>query len=205
MPSQATFKLYDGTATNLNDFALHCARELSLFFELRDEQTGTALPQSFAPRSYYAERVEKIEAEIATVSSWSEQEAEDSAQAFFQERKQEYDASIETIKERRRRYTQMREDVEAWQPPTEEHEFLKKHMIKLLEQDMPFEYTTLLVIMPQQMSGRQYKQVRLEELRGQLVHTVRDRDGDIERSRARTMWTEELRQSLPEDPRIIGD
>lgn len=204
MPSQLTLKLYDGTATDLNDFALHCARNLSLFFELRDELSDSSLPQSFTPRSHYSERVEKLEAEIATVSSWSETEAESSAQAFFQERQQAYDAAVETIKVRRQRYTQMREDVDAWQPPTEEHEFLKKHMIELLEQDAPSESMTYL-IMPQPISGRQYKQVRLEELRKQLAQAIKERDDDIERSRIRTAWTDELRQSLPENPRIIGD
>lgn len=204
MPSQLTRKLYDGTATNLNDFALQCARNLSLFFELRDELNGSSLPQSFTPRSHYGEHVEKIEAEIATVSSWSETEAEASAQAFFQERQQAYDAAVETTKVRCQRYTQMREDVEAWEPPTEEHEFLKKHMIELLEQDAPSESMTYLII-PQPMPGLEYKRVRLEELRKQLAQAIKDRDGDIERSRIRTAWTEELRQSLPENPRIIGD
>jgi hypothetical protein len=204
MPSQLTTKLYDGTATNLNDFALHCARDLSLFIELRDEPSESALPQSFTPRSYYSELVGKIEAEIVTVSDWDDKEAETSAQAYFQERKREYDASVEMTKERRQRYTQMREEVDAWQPPTTDHQNLKDYMIRLLEQDMPSECTVRMT-MPQPISGRQYKQVRLEELRAQLTHATENRDGDIERNRIRNEWTTELRQSLPEDPRIIGD
>lgn len=200
MPTSATMPLFNGTATSLNDFALKCARELGMFAENVDNLTPR--PTEFNSKSSGNDEAAQLQQTIEAVKAWTKEEADQYAQEHYQTALKQFEADVAEVDERRKRYETMRLEVEAWEPPTGEHNALKRLMFERIEKDLRLECSPPVV--PTCLSGEMYRRQRLAELMRYLDVVNKARDTQDTFNRKRTAWTQALRDSLPESPQIIG-
>jgi hypothetical protein len=187
----------DGTGS-FADFALECARTSSGardYEEGRDKSDGYA---GFLSPEYQADTsrpvLERLRAELAEVQSWDKATAEAKARANYEVQLADYQQSLARHQAQQQRHKAMCAEVEAWQPPTPNHDGVKQHMLFAIansEQNQPGE-----PIRPQLSAGKHYKNERIKSLT-YAIDEVTEIGTTIEEQRQRyDEWMRVLRQSL---------
>lgn len=197
MPTGYTAPVADGTITSLRAYALKCARAFGATITMRDDPPDAEIPDLFEPSSFYVERLAKARARRRHLQALSPIEAQ-------REMQQQHSAAManwreQTIDDARQRvrYSSMLHAVETWQPPTPEHDGLRKFMIKQLTDSIAFDCGGTHLPMPRLKRWPEW-------LASEIAKTQRDIDYFIEHSAdawARaitcTQWVRALRDSLP--------
>lgn len=192
MTTGYTYVLIEKPETTFAQFALRCARAFGACIEMRDESIDRAPPAIVEPAAYVRDALDKAyeahrEAEALTLD-----EAEIRAEA-------EYASRLESRREYEERharetalFTKMLEEIDAWVPPTKEHEGLKAFMRQQVETSISKRYDYAV---PKQ-SGAEW----LESLRRTTAESVTRAAREWEKERVsaaeRTAWLKALRESL---------
>lgn len=137
MPSGYTYKVENGEMTELNEFVWRCARGMSAMDHMHEE--GPDVPISFSDTESI-ERCEKnledTKLERDALDMLSGDQMRRHLEGCFQSaHSSDVDYHIQWERENGR-YQAMLDKVQAWEPPTEEHEGLKQYMIGQLESSM---------------------------------------------------------------------
>lgn len=205
MPTGYTAPVKDGEITELADFALSCARGFMPLVLLRDsDQSLEATRRYIASDSYlekpdyYEREIESATARLAELEAMSDDDALRAAAAASDE----VVARNRELEERRveelARYQDMIAQVEAWEPPTDEHRNFKDFMLKQLRESVDFDCRPFAMPVPPVSLGWRDDQIvgqrrRIERAREAL------READ-ERNVARRQWVEALLGSLEAVP-----
>lgn len=126
MPTGYTGPIID-EGIDFRTYALRCARAFGACVDQRDERMDKP-PELQEPSPYHLERWEAAKKELEDVRSWSEEDIVQSHERARQDSVQAFRLREEHIAWKRGRYEAMLEQVDAWQPPSEEHVNLKKFM-----------------------------------------------------------------------------
>jgi hypothetical protein len=127
MPTGYTAALYEGKPTTFEEFMLNAARAMGAAIMQRDDAPGPIKEASEAS-SYHKAALENANSKLTmlinlSVVEWTQREKDQREENDRQDR--EAEARVAAIQER---YEAMLIQVEDWQPPTDEHEGLKKFM-----------------------------------------------------------------------------
>jgi len=195
MPTGYTANVGNGTLTEFRDFALQCARAFGALIDMRDEPLSAEIPEAIAPTSYYSDRLAESEALLAALDRMSDDEIRQAAQADNDACTEAYRKRCQDVQDTRDRYLAMLEKVQAWTPPTPDHEQMKSFMVRQLRDsiDCDCSYTPTAPVL---MSATDWLNARREDLK-QQIESYRKSDAE-ERKRAadRTAWVAALRASL---------
>lgn len=201
MLSDAAKAYRDGTGS-FADFALECANISAGAQDYkagRDKSEGYA---GFLSPEYKADTsrpvLERLRAELAEVQSWDKETAKAKAQAHYEEMLDKYQQDFAEHQAQQKRHAAMRAEVEAWQPPTPQHEGVKSHMLHRIEsseQNQPGE-----PFKPRPCTGKRYgehyKEERIKSLT-YAIEKVTEIGATPEEQRQRyDEWMRVLRQSL---------
>ena len=175
------------------EYALGCARAFGACIDLRDEPRDTPIPDEFVPSDYHLKRQQEAEDELRHVRDLTDEEADEAARKEY-----EHDIAFDREAASRvsltfARYDSMRRQVEAWVPPTEEHEGMKKFMLEQLETGRPYEYTPSKIV---QRSGEDWRRDQIEHALKNIAYHAEGYAKEVERANSRTRWVRALRQSL---------
>lgn len=196
MPSSITQPLHDGKEVSFAEFAWRCARLLMPLITMKEDPLEALPPEEgFLPDTAHDEEALKgLRDSLATLQNSS---AEDLLAWMRREHMQEVASVAEMNREnaaQRERYIAMLAKVEAWHPPTSDHESLKRAMREQLEQDLHF----MDELVPPPMSD--FDEWLLRKDRDLRLGIAR-RENDIETEQKRTAWNNEwvrtLRASIP--------
>ena len=195
MPTGLTGPIYEGDTMTAAQFLLRCARHSSVLAEMRDDPLDAPIPTIIPVSDYYMEAVERAHRDLAEIEALSEEECQNRAQAEYEARltarahEQAKKARIAT------RYAILLTEIQAWTPPTAEHEKLKDYAISQLqtgaeEDGRSYEF-------PPPVLNPQWREDRLAELRDQVAYATKRLHEQEERARVATEWLTALRASLP--------
>lgn len=198
MPTGYTAPLYEGKDISFSEFAVSCARAFGALIEMRDEPLDAAIPNEFVPTSYHQKRLEEAQKEFAEVLQWDTHEAEEQAEKAYQEARDQYLDALKRTEECRQRYRAMLLQVLEWQPPTPDHEDLKKFMVQQLSHGISID-CTLRREPPRYESGGEYKTALLASIQRSIDHHSEQNEKEIALAMERTEWVRALRRSLPEE------
>lgn len=196
MPTGYTHNVGDGTLTEFRDFALQCARAFGALITMRDAPADAPIPDVIEPSSYYSGRLAESEALLAALDRMGDDEIRQAAQADNDARMEAYRKRCQDVQDTRDRYLAMLEKVQAWTPPTPDHERMKSFMAEQLADSIACDcsYTPEAPVL---MSATDWLNARLEDLK-QQIETHRKNDAEERRRAAeRTAWVAALRASLP--------
>ena len=198
MPSGYTHNVQTGKVTDFREFALDCAKAFGACITMRDEPTGTPIPDEFPiDTSYHDERLQRANERMTELLGLTDVQCTEKALL-------EYEGAVQSQQERARereeqqlRYKLMLQKAEAWKPPTADHKELKSFMTKQLTESIAFDcnlssYDTH----PVQLTGAEWRDEEIKKAdRDSNCHTD-EREKEIMRGSTRNKWIKDLRESL---------
>lgn len=198
MPTGYTAALHDGKEQTFTDFALNCARAFGALITMRDEPNAP-IPDEFPPsehdKRYRDDALKKLIAlERRTPDEWAAAQREEVA---------EHNAYVARSRQKaavlRDRYEAMLAQVQTWQPPTTEHEELKRFMTSQLEESIKHDCGTSYLTEEEEQPLQAYTDRQLQIARDQLARAEQSWQAEQSRAKGRTAWVRKLRNSLPAD------
>lgn len=186
MANGYTYPIIEGEGITFSQFAQRCARSFGACFTLRDEPLSNELPDKLPYDDYYKERLEHYQQEYNKFleNPTTYEEAERKYAEYLETMKTCYEHDKMVCTQNREKYKAMLDQVEAWQPPSVEHEPLKQFMIEQLnetikfEKEIPLHFAKKEEFIKDEMSGeyikfhRDYYAEKLEEYN--RVHAQRN-------------------------------
>lgn len=133
MPTGYTAGIEDGSIRTGKDFLKLCTRAFGVAIDLKDEPLSTPTPTKFEPDTYYKDRVEKERADLERYKRISFEDAKAEMTKAHVDRVNMYKRMVDNSIKKNERYARVREEVEAWIPPTEEHCNLKSFALQQID------------------------------------------------------------------------
>lgn len=196
MPTGYTAALHDGKDQTFTDFALDCARAFGALITMRDEPDAP-IPDEFPPsehdKRWRDEALKKLIAlERRTPEEWEAAQREEITEHnAYVTRSRQQSAAL------RGRYEAMLAEVQAWQPPTTEHEELKRFMTSQLEESIKHDCGDGFLTEREEKPVQAYADHHLQSARDQLARAEQSWQAEQSRAKGRTTWVRKLRNSLP--------
>ena len=199
MPTGYTADIGDKDIT-FKQFVWSCARNFDALVMMRDDPIDAEIPEEFKPSNYDKESLEKAYRELKDLDQISEKEAtlkaiEECNKKNKQEK--EYEEKKLVLKNK---YLFMLEKVKAWNPPSPDHENLKKFMISQIEESIDFDCKVYFNKTNTPLSGKDWLKEKRDHILWEIeYHTKEDRE-ECERVAGRNLWLKQLRESLKGEP-----
>jgi len=193
MPTGYTAKIEEGCT--FEEYLWGCARAFGALVTMRDEPMNAQIPEKFEPSKYHTEALEKANQELSRLDSLSKEQI---AEAIETEHKEVEEANANYKREAERKnknYKHIREQVEAWEPPSPDHADMKRFMLEQIDICYPvFEYQR---DMPQSNPDAWLAEKKQKAARDIEYH-ANELAKEIERTEGRNKWLTQLRQSVPQ-------
>jgi len=138
MATGYTYKVQNGEIESFRDFALECSRAFGAAIHQRDDPSGPPTLRK-SDTVYYDELIEDIEIKIRNLKKKSNNSL---VEDYKKESKSAIFSNHEDIKNKlllMARYQRMMALVDAWNPPTKDHENLKDFMSDQLADSIDFD------------------------------------------------------------------
>lgn len=199
MPTGYTSIVAENENFTFPEFAMRCARNFGALIMMRDEPLDAHIPEKFEPSDYYKNEYERAKAAydnfIANPPTYEDLEKQYNEYVAHETEHFVAESAEKDIK--RKRYNAMLSKVLEWQPPTPEHEGLKKFMIDQLHDSIESDCIEYRPLFPNQdeyiARNRNSKYLKKE-----LEFYEKQWHDEIERTNSRNKWLKELRESLKE-------
>lgn len=191
-------KAYREGTGSFEAFALECARISSSarsYEEGRDKSDGYA---GFLSAEYKTDTsrpvIERLRAELAEVQSWDKDTAKAKARTSYEQALSNYRQDLARHQAQQERYKAMLAEVEAWQPPTPQHDGVKQHMLQAIASDEQNQLGE--PIKPRPWTGKHYKEERIKSLTYAIEKLIEIGTTVEEQRQRHEEWMRQLRESL---------
>lgn len=178
------------------EFAMKCARAFGALVHMRDDSMDAEIPDEIIPSNYHKDEMEKacfklIEAKKMTLNTAKVLVIKDyNEQVKYHEK---YFSDANALKNK---YEAMLKKVIAWQPPTPEHEELKKFMIQQIKDSIDFDCNTNYSKVPELQSPEKWLDKYVDKCARDLGYHVKEWCAEVERCKEKTEWIRTLKASL---------
>jgi len=199
VPTGYTQKLYEGEPQSFVEFAMGAARGMAQLYPMRDEAPDAAIPEFFEPDPREKVYLDAARLKLEELTKRSNDEWRLAMLADNDKLEADSRKDIERSNAMRLRYEAMLAEVDAWMPPSSEHEAMKTFMhdqlVTSIDFDCSFQRSPTLV-----HSVSTYREVRLQSARDSLARAMLDWGDAVARAETRTRWVRLLRESLASTP-----
>lgn len=198
MPTGYTAAVQDGTATELRDFALACARNFGALIHMRDEPWDAPIPTGLTcDTGYHDEEIAAARARLDELSALGLDECNARAADEYAEALRQH-AERRTKRERdRRRYDAMIAKVTLWDVP-EDLRGLREFMLKQLTDSIECDCSDAWDEEPTPLAGEAWRRERLQAASRDFGYHLEERRKKVECIQERQRWLDTLRAALPE-------
>lgn len=196
MPTGFTADIKDGIS--FKTFAMNCARAFGACMTLRDEAGGgEMIPDTIEPSTWHGnqaanDRTALADLEVMTPAQLDRAALDDfdKAETYRVGRLQEDDAQQAA-------YAAMLAKVNAWTPPTPDHERMKEFMAEQITSSMRFDSSREYLSKPtERKPGTQWFAERRQILAASIARHDHEQAEENRRAAERTQWLRALRTSL---------
>lgn len=194
MPTGYTSELYEGKKITFQKFAMNCARAFGALVMMRDDDRDAKIPDEFKPSDHSLQRKKQAERGLKAVSAWSAEDAKREAQASYDKAMVEYKTTKTSHLALATRYQAMLAEVKKWNPPTQDHQGLKKFMIEQLETSL--EDDCYEPDMPKLEHWLQFRAREIADAKHDIAYYAKSYADEVKRAEKRTGWVRDLRESL---------
>ena len=191
MPTGYTTDIYNGKDVSFRDFALNCARQFGACIMQRDDPADEK-PKIMPEESYHTEELKKL----GKFKKPTKAEFEKYVKTKIADCKE----TIDKMKKLQKAYNKKIKEAQNWNPPTPEHEGLKKFMIQQLTDSMQFDcsydhYESELKKLNKMTYDDYFEQQKQHHKRRIEYHT-KYLEKDLDNIRKRNKWIQDLYNSL---------
>lgn len=195
MPTGYTAAVQDGTITTLKDFAMHCARAMGALVSMRDLPASAPIPERIEPSAYLAEAKTKAAARLANLRAMDDMQMEIAAALDHDKRMAAWTRRHAEQAIHRARYESMLEEVQAWLPPTAEHDNLKGFMLDQIESSIKWDLAGWEKP-PRRLPAREWHAAEMKDAIRAYSDAARAHAEDLARVDRQNTWLDALRLSL---------
>lgn len=179
--------------TTFAEFAMRCARGIGYLSCMCDHSLDTPIPEVIEPSAYAEERLGEARAKLARAGAMTLDEAD----ALAGEEYERYAAATAKLNAERgalrATFAAMRAKVEAWQPPTPNHEVLKRFMLDQIDGErVPDE----VFVTPARQTAAEFKATEIHSATEDVEHWERKTQMARESAAEANDWLRALRESL---------
>jgi len=196
MPTGYTSRIADGIS--FEEFVMSCARGMGALIMMRDEPMDAPIPERFEPSDYHEKKLAEAQAELDRLKKITIDEADKQASIEFMEELDRHDKAMQNKAELRQKYESMLAQVNAWHPPSQDHEGFKKFMIEQITGSIEFDCDESHYIEnpPMRMSAVDWLNKKVANAFRDVDYHRKGRDEEIARTEGRNIWIKKLRDSL---------
>jgi hypothetical protein len=191
MPTGYTTDIYNGKDVSFRDFALTCARQFGACIMQRDDPADEK-PKIMPEESYHADKLKEVgKFKKPTKTQFNN---------YIKKQIAYYKESINGKKKLQKAYAAKIKEARNWNPPTSDHEGLKKFMIAQLTESMEFDckidsYETELKKL-NEMTYNDYLIQEKENHKWLIKYHTEYLEKDLNTIRQRNKWIQDLYNSL---------
>lgn len=196
MPTVYTAEIADGIG--FERFVMCCARAMGALIQMRDAPIDAQIPDRFEPSDYHMSKLEEANSELARLIAMSDEDADAEAQEAFLTDSEANAKAIAQSREMHGKYESMMAQVQAWVPPTPEHEGFKRFMTEQLTQSIRFDCNEDYYQgrQPKQKTGKQWRAEKIADAQESVDYHTREHAEEVRRTALRNEWIDALRKSL---------
>lgn len=197
MPTGYTADISNGIT--FRQYAMGCARAFGALITMRDEPSDAPIPDSFQPSKYHEECLQTASDRLAQLRLMSLDETELAADTAYREAVEANTTRIREKNDLRAKYSAMLAQVEAWKPPTPDHEEYHRFMVSQIRESIDFDCDTSFYEdnQPERLSGGNWLAQQIQEVERSINYHTRANAEEIARTNGRSGWVKALRDSLP--------
>lgn len=203
MPNGYTAAIEDRDVS-FEEFVWTCARGMDALIMMRDDSLNTPIPKRFEPSDHYQKALQQDRMKLIAIEGMTPEEIKKQAKDDFDREMKSWQESIDRKSKLKLRYERMLAKVEEWQPPSKDHEGLKKLMIDQLKQSIDWDCDDSYYQdnVPQLKTPAVWKKEQMGSLQHDIEYHERQHKEEVERTEGRNEWIEQLRNSVPQPKRI---
>ena len=196
MPTGYTSDLYELKDVSFADYATTCSRAWGARVTERDNSFSTP----YVPRTVGDYETKALSNAVAKLDEFLLRTDEDWSAAFQEDKEKVFvtNAEADSIRGQRRiKYEDMLDQINAWEPPTEDHVAFKKFMVEQIEGSLEFDckgFTWKPAILDQTIE--RYKIDALQNINGEIDRLMKSLAEEIERVRTSNKWVRDLFDSF---------
>ena len=199
MTTGYTYRVADGTVTSLKEYVMVCARAFGACIDMRDLPSDAEIPEAIEPNSYHTDRLKEETARLWNLEAMSTFRIIKAAKADHQRALEAHYDYLDSMRDKRKRYQGMMEQVKAWVPPTD-HSELKKFMIQQLEDSIKYDCNESYVSIPEPQTPEEWYESQVAKIQRSIEYHQEEADKERARATERTQWVRDLRDNLRKLP-----
>lgn len=141
MPTGYTAYIEDGDITTGKEFLRLCTRAFGVAIDQKEDPLSVPTQTKFEPDQYYIDAYNRACDTLRDAKSISFDEAKLRLKSRHHKKVEDCEKCAEKYSDLRNKYLKVRQEVEAWTPPTSEHNGLKKFALEQIDMCIPSEET----------------------------------------------------------------
>ncbi|HHT97265.1 MAG TPA: hypothetical protein GXZ90_05170 [Clostridiales bacterium] len=197
MPTGYTAYIEDGEIANGKDFLLKCARAFDFSIDMKEDSLDIDIPISFEPNTYYKEQLEKSYKELEKCKTMTIEEAQNIIDAEYDENQKYHADAIIKSREINDRYARIRDEVDKWTPPTQEHNNLKEFALNQIDISINnMEHYHQTELGKPKRTAKEYIAIMLKMANENIEYYLKNWNEEVKRTDERNKWINDLRESL---------
>jgi len=193
MPTGYTEIIEDNPDTTLRDYVLRCARAMGACIMQRDDPADV-LPKMEKISTWHLDAMHKAQHDLIELESMGAK----AIRALYESERQSNDKdNAEFLEKHERindRYAKMRAKVVAWEPPTKNHEGLKRFMLEQIDicywpDEKPYQCTI-------EPTPEEWHKARIERAKRDIDYHSQHWEDEQKRYKERAEWVRALYASF---------
>lgn len=197
MPTSYTAPVGDGKL-NFNQFVWRCARGMGALFSMRDDSLDAKIPEKISTSSYHQDAIDAALKRRAELDDLPWEEVVAALHTSYDEAiKRRAEAEAERLKTKAN-YEKMLAEVNAWVPPTQDHEGLKRFMIEQLQDSIKWDCSPSSWPEPQLTSAKEWLEEQYASIADDIAYHKRELARETDAVAAVNQWLADLRSSVPQ-------
>jgi hypothetical protein len=196
MPTGYTAELME-KGMDFSPFVLQCARAFGAFVTMRDDPMDAPIPEKFEPSDYHVKALAEAIEKHKTLSAMTNDEKIAFGEAEKETTLKHHKEWLLRNEVQNKRLHEMILQVQAWRPPTEDHEGLKKFMLDQIQISLnDLSYISQEIAKIQERNPISFYIAAVSNAIRSIEYHTKENVKEIERAKDRTEWVRKLRLSL---------
>jgi hypothetical protein len=204
MPTGYTAIIEDRADCTFEDYVWRCARAFGAFVLMRDEALDAPIPKAFEPSDYHVKELAKATRRLAGLRAMPIEQADALAKEEYAQAVREHAKDSEQQKLKLARYDAILAKVKAWDPPTPQHQELKKFMEQQIDVSTEFDRQYVRPE-PELLTGAQWLEKEIKSAQWSFDYHTKEDAEERERTAGRNGWVKALAASVPIPPSLTPE
>jgi len=203
MPTGYTAPILDGKITNFKDYAKLCMRAFGATIHMKEESLDVEYEER-KPSEYHIKALKEWQEKLTELSNMSDEE-------LLEKRRSEIMSDIEyhekQIIKHDNNYSKLMSilnDVQSWEPPTEEHTGIKKFMTEQITETLKYDADSKYHKLEIKERQKKLKELTIEEVKKGYIkdanyniqYHIKHNEDDIKRANDSNEWVNKFLNSL---------